>query len=120
MSGFISIAYSHYVSPNLKNPVLHRAYSHYVRTGKLLQCKAPAAVSEAKCTGGILSWNGISGNEWLLGYRVRRDGVLVADCQLTHDGSCKCSINADTPGIYAITAYDAWGNESSAVEVKVP
>ena len=120
VSGFISFAYSHYVSPNLKNPVLHRAYSHYVRTGKLLQCKAPAAVSEAKCTGGILSWKGISGNEWLLGYRVRRDGVLVADCQLTHDGSCKCSINADTPGIYAITAYDAWGNESSAVEVKVP
>ncbi|MGN1246165.1 MAG: DUF4434 domain-containing protein [Muribaculaceae bacterium] len=120
VDGFISFAYSHYVSPHLKHPVLHRAYSQYASTGEIPAVKAPAAVSDAQYSSGKIFWRGITGNEWLLGYRVRRDGELVADCQLARDGSCVCNIEAPISGCCTITAYDVWGNESEAVAVKVP
>ncbi len=120
VDGYITFAYSHYISPWHKAEALHRAYCHYVTTGTLLDSPAPKAVTRAKYANGFVSWEHTSDNEWLLGYRVRRDGELVADMQLTRQGGCKCVLKAEQAGSYAITACDVWGRESSAVEVTVP
>ena len=120
VDGYITFAYSHYISPWHKNPVLHRAYCHYVTTGELLACQSPKAVSGVKSGNGFVSWDHMVGNEWLLGYRVSRNGELVADVQLTRQGGCKCEVRADEPGCYSIAAYDVWGRQSPAVEVTVP
>lgn len=112
VDGFISFAYSHYVSPHYKNPALHRAYCEWVRSGELEVHDAPHSVSGLCYADGMLKWNAVVGNEWLMGYRVRRDGVLVADIQLNRQGDCRCSVGVTQTGEYSVTAYDVWGVES--------
>lgn len=114
VSGYISFAYSHYYSPEEKNPAIHEAYCSYVESGKMPRLKTPPAVKglRADSREKILTWNALTEKN-LMGYRIYRDGELAADLQLDRDGLCPCRWRYTGVGCtYEVSAYDVWGNES--------
>lgn len=121
VSGYISFAYSHYYSPQLKNPAIHQAYVSYVRSGKMPRTSTPPAVKEIYTDpkNRIITWNPVKKKE-LMGYHIYKDGTLVADLQLNHDGFCKCQWNyTDNNGKYEVASYNVWGTESAKTEVNI-
>lgn len=121
VSEYVSFAYSHYYSPMLKNPAIHKAYVDYVRNGETPQPSTPPSVEglHADETGQVIVWKPVK-KEGLMGYHIYKNDILVADLQLSHDGYCPCQWSYPEQGCtYEVTAYDVWGTESDRKKINV-
>lgn len=124
VSGFISFAYSHYYSPSLKTPLLHKAYIDYIKTGIFPHSVIPMPVrglKQKKNDGGlsVLVWESSDKEVDVVGYRIYKDGILIADIQYDNKGCCKREYNVFDSGLYEIVSYDVYGNESARNKIRV-
>lgn len=118
VSGFISFAYSHYYSPDLKNPLIHNAYVEYIKNGCMPICAAPLPVIALRLdirdeSETYLEWIPAKEEKEVMGYHIYRNGVLVGNIQYDHNNKCEWRWNAQgKPGIYTVASYNVCGDES--------
>lgn len=117
VSGFISFAYSHYYSPLLKTPLLHKAYTNYIKTGVFPHPKAPIPIRNLRQEKdnedlSILVWEPSDEETDAVGYHIYKDGILVADIQYDSHGCCKREYKISDSGLYEIASYNVYGDES--------
>lgn len=120
VSSFISFAYSHYYSPILRNPLIHCAYLHYIRTGRMPVCPLPIPVETLKLCEDIegklyIEWISAKEEKEVMGYHIYKDGVLIGDIQYDHNSECKKNWYTHGKGIYSVASYNVSGEESEKV-----
>ena len=120
VSNMITFAYSHYYSPLNVNRQLHDAYLYYLQNGVLPNIIVPSSVVNAVIvnqTGGqtVLKWDAPQNTAGLLGYRIYKNNVLIGElqCSNTDCTNTFTDVNGGSGGIYAISSYNAVGQESS-------
>lgn len=124
VSGFISFAYSHYYSPLLKTPLLHKAYAKYVKTGTFPHLKAPMPIrnlKQEKNNDGlsILVWRAPEKETDVVGYHIYKDGIMIADIQYDNQGCCEREYKVFDSGLYEIAAYNVYGDESIKNKIRI-
>lgn len=124
VSGFISFAYSHYYSPSVKTPQLHKAYTNYIKTGSFPQPTPPMPIrdlKQKKINGelSVLVWKPSEKETDIMGYYIYKDGILIADIQYDNQGNCKREYNVSESGLYEISSYNIYGNESIKNKIRI-
>jgi chitodextrinase len=78
---------------------------------------APAAfLAKATSTSEVaLTWSAASDNRAVAGYRIRRDGALLATAPATARSLADTGLAGGTPYAYSIRAFDGSGNEGPAL-----
>ena len=122
VSNFISFAYSHYYSPRSRNPMIHRAYVYYMKTGTLPNVPIPPAVDSLRMDTDAgkqyLTWKAPTDRSAIMGYRVYRNGMLIDDVQPKQEEEyIRSDKTGEEKGVYVVTAYNVCGKEAPPVSI---
>jgi len=118
VDGNWAFAYDHYQSPLSVPAVYHATYLDYLENG-VLDASAPGTPTSLAATAAgsqsiSLTWTAPSDNLGVAGYRIVRDGSLVAITHGATPGWADSQLDGSTSYSYTVTAFDAAGNVSAA------
>lgn len=133
VDNIISFSYSHYYSPNNINPGFHKAYSEYVKRGKLSKGKLEKPENlTVKSIGKDefnITWTKPKNEENISGYQVYRNGILISSkvVQRKYGGNANESLFSiiDKPELkegiesytYEVKSVDFSGNTSKSSNI---
>lgn len=118
----ISFAYTHYYSPFQASSAFHEEYLQYLASGNIsfnLPIMPVSNVRIEETTTIKLIWNFPENEDNIVGYRVFKDNILIAETSYDGSGNCRnfATIQKGSTGTYSVRSYNVVGQMSEKSEI---
>ena len=127
VTNYLSFSFNHYISSQQVNSAYYDTYLDYLTTGAVENIRPSTPVEvDVESINSVtlgLSWRAATDNEGVVGYKILRDGLVVARLYGNPRSFTDQQLNPGTTYSYHLVAFDAAGNESlrsTAATAKTP
>lgn len=118
----ITFAYPHYYSPSQVNKQYNDIYAQYCKSGILPKVFPPAPVSDLRIleenNHNVLKWVLPKDRKNLIGYHIYKNGILIGNIQ-KEDVSIYSDKEHSEGGLYEVSSYNVYGDESPKVKAQI-